>query len=527
MNVVLLTHEWLILALALGLLLADLWLPISARAKLGYVAAVALAAILLYSLLAIHVPNMAAKAGDAASKSVHLQCTKCQTESFVNKGEQISNCTQCGNTEFKESIYAFRKMYVLDQLALFFKRFFILAALIVLLLSVEFSNRIQAGITEYYSLILFALAGMLFASSANDFSLLFVSLELITLSFYVLTSFQRSHLKSLEAGVKYLIIGALSTGFTVFGVALVYGISHKLNFGELAAVAGQFSSNKIFLFGLLLVLVGLGFKIAAFPFQIWAPDVYQGAPAPTAAFLAIGSKAAGFVLLLRVLFSAVPIISQQWSNLLMIVSAVTILYGNLCAIPQRNIKRLLGYSSIAHAGYLLLGIAALSQAGQSAVLYYLSGYLFTVLAAFTVICLVMRQIDAEDISGLAGLNQRSPLLAATMTMAMVSLAGIPPLAGFFGKFLLFKSILSQAPAHPGYYCLAFTAIAGIIISLYYYFGVIRAIYWSQESSDMSIIPISRPIRLVIYGCIAGMLFLGIFPAWLVNLTTRAVSTLAG
>src|SRR5881409_2478955 len=226
--------------------------------------------------------------------------------------------------------------------------------------------------------------------SSNDFSLLFVSLELITITFYVLTSFQRARLTSLEAGVKYLIIGALSTAFTVFGIALVYGISGTLNFSELSGVAARVGANQVFLFGLLLVMVGLGFKIAAFPFQIWAPDVYQGAPAPTTAFLAVGSKAAGFVLLLRVLFTAVPDITAQWWKLLSVVSAITILYGNLCAIPQRNLKRLLGYSSISNAGYMLLGVASLSQAGQSAVLYYLGGYLFTVLAAFIVICLVMR-----------------------------------------------------------------------------------------------------------------------------------------
>ena len=492
MNLALLSHEWFVLALGLGLLLADLWLPASARRKLGYAAALGLGAILLYSLLAVHVAP-------------------------------------------DEVQYAFGKMYALDGLALFFKRFFLLAALIVLLMSVEFADRIQSGIAEYYALILFALAGMLFASSANDFSLLFVSLELITVTFYVLTSFQRAQLASLEAGVKYLIIGALSTAFTVFGIALVYGISGKLNFGELAAIAGQFGTNKIFLFGLLLVMVGLGFKIAAFPFQIWAPDVYQGAPSPTTAFLAVGSKAAGFVLLLRVLFIAVPDITAQWSNLLIVISAVTILYGNLCAIPQRNLKRLLGYSSIAHAGYMLLGVAAMAaemahkarhpSAGGSAILYYLSGYLFTVLGAFTVICLVMRQVEGEEIGALAGLNQRSPLLAATLTLAMVSLAGIPPLAGFFGKFLLLKSILAQAPAHPGYYCLAFTALAGVVISLYYYFGVVRAIYWSEEAPDLSAIPLSVPIRLSIYGCMAGIFFLGLFPGWMVNLAEAAVKVL--
>jgi NADH-quinone oxidoreductase subunit N len=366
---------------------------------------------------------------------------------------------------------------------------------------------------------------MLFASSTNHFALLFVSLELITVTFYVLTSFQRGRLTSLEAGIKYLIIGALSTAFTVFGIAFVYGISGKMDFNELAALAGTLSANKMFLFGLLLVMVGLGFKIAAFPFQIWAPDVYQGAPSPTTAFLAVGSKAAGFVLLLRVLFLAVPDVTREWSKPLILISAITILYGNLCAIPQRNLKRLLGYSSIAHAGYMLLGVAALSAAGKSAILYYLSGYLFTVLGAFTVICLALQQVDTEEITALAGLNQRSPLLATTMTLAMVSLAGIPPMAGFFGKFLLLKAVIAQGATQPAYYWLVAIAIAGVVMSLYYYFGVIRVIFWSKEYTDLSPIKTSPPIRISLYACVLGMFFLGVFPGWFLDLTAQAVKAL--
>ena len=309
----------------------------------------------------------------------------------------------------------------------------------------------------------------------------------------------------------------------MFGIALVWGTTGKLNFNELAAVAEQFETNKLFLFGVLFILVGLGFKIAAFPFQIWAPDVYQGAPTPTTAFLAVGSKAAGFVLLLRVLFTAVPTVTAHWMNLLIVISAITILYGNLCALPQRNLKRLLGYSSIAHAGYLLLGVAALSASGQAALLYYLAGYLFTVIAAFTVICLVTRHLDNDDISALAGLNQRSPLLASTMTLAMASLAGIPPLAGFFGKFLLLKAVIEQGPTHPGYYCLAFTAVAGVVISFYYYFGVIRAIYWSKNPADVSPIVLSGPIKVAICVCIAGMFWLGIFPATALDMANAAAA----
>ena len=421
---------------------------------------------------------------------------------------------------------AFNGAFVEDSLAIFFKRFFLVAAILVLFLSSEFSDKISTSISEYYSLVIFALVGMLFAASSNDFAMLFVSIELITVTFYVLVSFQRRNLFSLEAGVKYLIIGALSSAFMVFGIALIWGTTGEINFTQLAPVVPQFVHNKIFLTGVLFLLSGLGFKIAAVPFQIWAPDVYQGAPTPTTAFLAVGSKAAGFVLLLRVLFTALPDVAMRWAGFLIIVSGLTILYGNLCALPQRNVKRLLGYSSIAHAGYLLLGIAALSAGGQSAVMFYLAGYLFTIVAAFTVVALVMQHLDNEDISGLAGLNQRSPLLAATMTLAMVSLAGLPPLAGFFGKFLLLKAVIAAGAQNHGYYYLALIALVGIVISFYYYFGVIRAIYWSKDATDLSPIRLSGAAKFSIALCIAGMFWLGTFPAPVVALADEAAKALS-
>ena len=483
MNASLISLEISVIGLGLVLMLADFSVPAERRRYIGYAAIAALGVLLIASL-----------SGN-------------------------------GSCEFGT---AFNGMFVNDALSLFFKRFFTVAAILVLFMAAEFSDRLAAGsIAEYYSLIVFALSGMLFAASSNDFTMLFVSIELITITFYVLVSFQRGKLQSLEAGVKYLILGALSSAFMVFGIALIWGTTGKLNFTELAAVAPQFADSKIFFLGVLFVLVGLGFKIAMFPFQIWAPDVYQGAPTPTTAFLAVGSKAAGFVLLLRVLFTAVPSVTAHWANLLIVISGITILYGNLCAIPQRNLKRLLGYSSIAHAGYLLLGVAALSASGQSALLYYLAGYLFTVVAAFTVIALVLRHLETEDISGLAGLNQRSPLLASTMTLAMMSLAGIPPLAGFFGKFLLLKSVIeaAQTTHNHGYYCLLFTALAGVVISLYYYFGVVRAIYWSKDVPDLSPIPLSGAAKFSIAICIAGMFWLGIFPNTVLNLANEAANVL--
>ena len=481
MNLSLMSLEISVVALGIVVLLADLWLPAERKRALGYAAAAALGVL------------------------------------FLNTFTKNCSCELEGT--------AFGGMFMQDALAVFFKRFFLLAATLVLILAVEFSDRIAAGISEYYSLIVFALAGMLFAASSNDFTMLFVSIELITITFYVLTSFTRGKVAALEAGVKYLILGALSSAFMIYGIALVWGTTGKFNFNELAAVSAQFADNKLFLFGVLFILVGLGFKIAAFPFQMWTPDVYQGAPTPTAAFLAVGSKAAGFVLLLRFLFTAIPSVTAHWDKLLIIVSAITILYGNLCAIPQRNLKRLLGYSSIAHAGYLLLGVAALTGAGQAAVLYYLGGYLFTTLAAFAVIAIVMRHLDSEDIGGLAGLHQRSPLLAATLTLAMVSLAGIPPLAGFFGKFLLLKAIIERGATNPGYYCLAFVALVGVVISMYYYFGVVRAIYFSKETADAPPITMSLPAKFVIVICLAGMFYLGLFPAKMLTLANEATVAL--
>jgi NADH-quinone oxidoreductase subunit N len=471
MNYSLASLEIAVVLIGLAVLLVDLWAP-DLRRALGYVAAAALAFVLLFSFSDLVAPET----------------------------------TQT----------AFRGLFIQDAFALFFKRLFLLAAILVLVLAVEFADRIPAAIAEYYALILFALAGMMFAASANDLSLLFVAVELITVTFYVLVSFQRQRLASLEAGVKYLILGALSSAFLVFGIALVSGTAGTMGFQELAAATPDLAGNGLFVAGLVLVLTGLAFKIAVFPMQLWAPDVYQGAPTPTAAFLAIGSKAAGFALVLRLLFVAVPSLTVQWSRLWMGLAVVTILYGNLCAIPQRNVKRLLGYSSIAHAGYLLIGVAALSANGLAAVLFYLGGYLFSVLAAFTVIAVVLRHAPSEDVSGLAGLHGRSPLLAIALTLALASLAGVPPLVGFFGKFLLLKAAIEQAPADPAYYGLVAAALAGVVISLYYYFGVVRAIYWSKPDADLPPVPMSDPMRWALWACLAGMLALGLFPGLLLD-----------
>ncbi|MDA7521206.1 NADH-quinone oxidoreductase subunit N, partial [Verrucomicrobia bacterium] len=378
---------------------------------------------------------------------------------------------------------------------------------------------------EYFTLVLFALAGMMFSASANHFALLFVSMELMTITFYILTSFLRNQLLSLEAGIKYLILGALSSGFLVYGIALVYGTTGTMDFAALREKSALMTDNPLLLVGLLMIIGGLGFKIAAFPFQFWAPDVYQGSPSSTTAFLAVGSKAAGFALLMRLLFVAVPEITLQWEKLLMVIAGITILYGNLCALPQRNLKRLLGYSSIANAGYLMMGIAAMSASGSTAILYYLYSYMFTVIAAFLIIILVMKHTGAEDIVHLAKLHERAPGLAGVMTLSMVSLAGIPPLAGFFGKFLLFEAVIEQASVQSSYYLLAAVAIVGVVISLYYYFGVIRTIYWGKQQMIPEDIKISPASKAALWVCSVVIIYLGIMPERLMQAATAAVESL--
>lgn len=464
MNYSLLTVEILTALLGLGVLMLDVWLPAESRKLLGISAATALGVLLVYAV-------GSAAPGDGT---------------------------------------AFGGMYVVDALSSYAKGFFLVAGLIVLLMSVDVADKTH-GYAEYCALILFALTGMLFAASANDFLLMFVALELITVTFYILVSFQRNRLSSLEAGVKYLIMGALASGFMIFGIALIFGSANTTNFYQIAARQTQLIQSPIFLTGILLTVVGLGFKIAAFPFQIWAPDVYQGAPAITTAFLATGSKAAGMILLARVAFGAVPELTAARGHLFLAIGAITILYGSLCAIPQRSVKRLMGYSSIANAGYLLLGFGAANLAGGSAVLVYLGGYIFTVLAAFATIQVVTSLQESDDVTAFNGLARRSPWLATSLTVGLVSLAGIPPLAGFFGKLMILKSVAAQIESSPIFFISLLIAVVGVVVGLYYYLGILRAVYWPRSTTDLSIIPVSGTTKLAILFAILGTVLIGALP----------------
>ena len=400
----------------------------------------------------------------------------------------------------------FWNFYTADALAIFFKRFMLVTTIIVLAMMVDYAPALRkadestsANLGEFFSLPLLTCAGLMYLVSAVDFIFIFVSLELVTISFFVLVSFPRRNPIALEAGVKYLILGALSTAL-VYGITWIFGVTGETN---LARITASFSSGKIdnhaATFGAVLVLVGLGFKIAAVPFQMWVPDVYQGAPTPIAAFLSVGSKAAGFVVLLRVLQPFLMLPNMQ--RLVVLIALLTVVYGNLAALPQNNLKRLLGYSSIAHAGYLLIGVACFDG---RAVTFYLVAYLLMTLLSFAILIIVAQQ-TGEEISGFDGLAKRAPFLAFAMLVAMASLAGLPFTAGFFGKFFIFVSAVAQKQT-----ALVAVGVVTVGCGFYYYLKVVRAMYW-QPSTNSNTIPVSVLSLAIMILLIIATIWLGVYP----------------
>ncbi len=411
---------------------------------------------------------------------------------------------------------AFGGMYIMDSLAWFFKGFFLLTMFFILVMTQQFFRSLGERRDEFYLLLWSALLGMLLIASAADFLLLFISIEILTVSLYVMTAYLKSDKRSIEAGMKYLILGALASGLFLYGVSFLYGAAHSTRFSVIQQFAAGQPLNPMLLFGFALIFSAIGFKIASVPFHLWVPDVYQGAPTPVTALLSVGSKAAGFVILLRLLFGIFAPLHDHLTLTLAILSAATMCYGNLAAIPQKNIKRLLGYSSIGHAGYLLMGAAAGSTMGAAAISFYLLGYLFTNLGAFLVIVLYFVVAKSDEIADYAGLSQRSPLLACALFLALMSLAGIPPLAGFFGKFTLFVAAVQS-----GLVWLAFVGAANVIISLYYYLMVVKKIYMDPPVSAYPI-SVSWPVRLTLWFAMAGMIAIGIFQGPFLDAALAAV-----
>ncbi len=498
--------EALTITLGLILLMAETFVPTKSKAWVGIAAALGLGVILVLTTLAIG-PD--AKPDAAWAK------------------------------------WPLWNFYQFDSLARFYKIFALVTTIFVVLLSVDYRKILarftdhpgsENGTGEFYALPIFACAGMMFLASAKDLAGAFVALELVTVTFYILVAYMRRNVGSLEAGVKYLILGALSTGFLVYGIAWVYGATGTMN---LAAIAQRISIPQLgdipqisnlflnappsittpLLFGIALVMVGLSFKIGAVPMQVWIPDVYQGAPTPTTAFLSVGSKAAGFILMIRFLepFLASKLTRGPVMNLLIILSIATLLFGNLAAIPQTNFKRLLAYSSIAHAGFLLLALAAGASETAEAlssvqvVSFYLATYLIMTLGVFFVLSQVRIQRDGENITDFNGLGKTNPLLALALTILLAALAGVPLTAGFIGKFFVF-SLAVDAHLWAGVGVAFIAAAAGF----YYYFNVVRAMWWVDPGDRAAVtLPVISKVCIALL-TIATIIF-GIWPQPIFNL----------
>ena len=442
----------------------------------------------------------------------------------------------------------FWNFYSADTIAMFFKRIALLTTIVVLVMGIEYKPVLakfipgavgDGGIGEFFCLPVLTCAGLMFMASAVDFLLIFVSLELVTISFYILVAYMRHSSASLEAGVKYLILGALSTGFLVYGITWIFGITGETNLAKITAILpGLFAeggrlhgSESALLFGIMLVLVALGFKIAAAPFQLWVPDVYQGAPTPITAFLSVGSKAAGFLVLIRVLepFLAVEAVRAKVLAVLAILAVATLLYGNLAAMPQDNLKRMLAYSSIGHAGYLLVAVASVNAATESfgsagtGIAFYLAGYLLMTLLSFLVMIVVANHSRGDDILHFNGLGKRSPFLAFGMLTAMLSLAGIPFTAGFVGKFLIFAAAVKEH-----HFALVGVGIVTVAAGFYFYLRVVAAMYW-QEPNDDTPIKMNGLTRAAI-GVLTLLIFAaGIFPGPILSMLhepAKVVQTVA-
>lgn len=422
------------------------------------------------------------------------------------------------------------RFYTMDSAAVFFKGLAIVCTILVLLLAIDYKGILakftenpgsQEGTGEYYALPVFACAGMMWMASAKDLVSIFVALELVTITFYILVAFMRRNVGSLEAGVKYLILGALSTGFLVYGIAWIYGVTGTTDLSLMAERLSGLESSTPALFGLALVLLALAFKIGAVPMQLWVPDVYQGAPTPTTAFLSVGSKAAGFIITIRILtpfFDPISQVQEQTTFILLVLGGLTILYGNLAAIPQTNFKRLLAYSSIAHAGFILLAITAWDQQGSDtsltttqAVGFYLATYLLMTIGIFFALVTVRKATGSEEIAAFDGLGKRNPTLALAITVLLSALAGLPLTAGFYGKFFAFK--LAIDGANDGNVMLWWgvaLGFVGVAAGFYYYLKVVRAMYW-RSNDDTTAIEISPIARYVISTLTIIVVILGFWP----------------
>jgi len=418
-----------------------------------------------------------------------------------------------------EPVTLFNRAFIADGFAQFMKVLVLLASALALTMSQDYLRGAKLDIAEYPVLVLLATAGMMLMLSANDLISLYLALELQSLSLYVIAAIRRDSLRSSEAGLKYFVLGALSSGFLLYGSSLIYGFTGNTGFEAIALSAQASGPSLGLIFGLVFVLTGLAFKVSAVPFHMWQPDVYEGAPTPATALFSAAAKAAAVGLLVRVLMSAVPALAAEWQQIIIAVAIASMVLGAFGAIGQRNIKRLMAYSSIGHVGYILVGLSASSQQGTQAVLVYLAIYVAMTLGTFACI-LSMRRSEGmvEGVDELAGLSKNQPMVAFLLAMLMFSMAGIPPLAGFFAKFYVFAAAVNAG--------LAWLAVIGVVASVvaaYYYLRIVKVMYFDEPADAFQ--PLARGPGFVLGVTSAFTLLFFVAPGPLVAAADAAAKAL--
>jgi NADH-quinone oxidoreductase subunit N len=431
----------------------------------------------------------------------------------------------------------FYGMIRIDGFAILFKLIFLLAAALSIAISTKFLDIEGEQHGEYYALVLFATVGMMFLGCGYDLITLFISLELMALTFYVLVAFTKRQKRSNEAAMKYFLLGAFSSGILLYGMSLIYGVAGSTNLGDIAkAVTAALSSTDptgaslrpLLILGMITMAAGLFFKIAAVPFHMWAPDAYEGAPTSVTAFLSTGSKAASFALFARIFMEALTGMRADWAPLLGLVAAVTILVGNWAAITQENSKRLLAYSSISNAGYLLLALISANAYGYLGLVIYLLVYTLMNLGAFGVIISLRRRgIIGDNVNDFTGLGQKSPGMAIMMTVFMLSLGGLPITGGFIGKYFIFGGLIERGRVEgkAWYYWLAIWAILNTVVSFYYYVRFIRAMYLSDRVADERPLSLSPALKTSLVVSLVGIIFIGIYPQPFIDVAQKLLKPL--
>jgi len=434
-------------------------------------------------------------------------------------------CSVVTMSGFGGQVMAFSDLVVVDSYAVFWKMLLYLVSGLTILLSMGYLKEEKIQLAEYYAFVLLALTGMMVMVSGADLLTIYLGIELMSITLYIMAGFKRFEARSIESSAKYFVLGAFSSGILLYGISIVFGLAGSTRLVEIAAVVnGRGIDDPLVVIALMLLIVGFGFKVAAVPFHMWTPDVYEGAPTSVTAFMAVASKAASFAAFLRVLLEAFGGIKPNWNLLILAICLITVALGNLVAIVQTNVKRMLAYSSIAHAGYALIGVvvagwvgidAAVSAQGMSSLMLYLAIYSFMTMGAFAMVAILRKGgLEGEEIEDFTGLAKRHKGGAFLMLVFMVSLAGIPPTAGFIGKFYLFMAAVNAG--------LAWLAIVGLVfaaISAFYYLRIVMVMYMREPSSEQELrtrLILSPQISVVLACTVAGVVLLGIFPGPLVS-----------